>query len=223
MCAADAAGEHSLPERPPDEDAHPVTLRDRQHLAFDAAAEDRIGRLIRAEPFQAAPLGDPLGFDDVGRGHRGRADRADFPAVDQVRERGKRFLDVGGRVRPVDLIEVDPVGLQAAQRVLDRGHDPAPRGSLVVGIVACRAAELGREDNAAAAPLERFAHGHLGLAVCVGSIDEVDPRVQRLVDDAGRVIVVGVADGRAESQSAQRVGADLDTGPPEGPVLHADS
>ena len=93
----------------------------------------------------------------------------------------------------------------------------------MVGIVAYRAAELGREDNAVAAPLERFAHGHFGLAVYVGSVDEVDPRVQRLVDDAGRVVVVGVADGRAESQSAQRVGADLDSGPPEGAVLHAGS
>jgi hypothetical protein len=143
--------------------------------------------------------------------------------VDQVRERGKRFLDVGGRIRPVDLVEVDVVGLQAAQRVLDRGHDPAPRGSLVVGIVAYRAAELGREDNAVAASLERFAHGHFGLAVCVGGIDEVDPRVQRLVDNAGRVVVIGVADGRAECQRAERVGADLDAGPAEGAILHTGS
>jgi len=76
----------------------------------------------------------------------------------------------------------------------------------VVGIVACRAAELGREDDAVTTPLERFAHDHFGLAVPVGGIDEVDSRVQRLVDDADRVVMVGIADGRAERQSAQRVG-----------------
>jgi hypothetical protein len=41
-------------------------MRDREHLALDAAAEDGVGRLIGAEPLQAAPLGGPLGFDDVG-------------------------------------------------------------------------------------------------------------------------------------------------------------
>ena len=143
--------------------------------------------------------------------------------MDQVRERGKRFLDVGARVRPVDLVQVDVVGLQAAQRVLDRGHDPAPRGTLVVGIVAYRTAELGREDDAVAAPLERLAHDYFGLAVCVGGVDEVDSRVQRLVDDADRVLGVGVADVRAERQCAERVGADLDAGPAEGAVLHTNS
>ena len=100
-------------------------------------------------------------------------------------------------VRSVDLVQVDVVGLQAAQRVLDRGHDPAPRGALLIGIVAHRAAELRREDHAVAAPLERLADDLLGVAVGVGGVDEVDPRVQRFVDDADRVVVVGVADGRA--------------------------
>ena len=93
----------------------------------------------------------------------------------------------------------------------------------MVGIVAYRAAELGREDDAVAAPLEGFPHNHFGLAVHVGGVDEVDPRVQRLVDDADRVVVVGVADVRAERQCAERVGADLDTGPAEGAVLHTGS
>src|SRR5260370_4589191 len=50
--------------------------------------------------------------------------------------------------------------------------------------------------------------------------NEVDPRVQRLVDDAGRLVVVGVADGRPERQRAEGVGADLDAVPAEGAVLH---
>jgi hypothetical protein len=100
-----------LPERPPHQDAHPIALRDRRQLGLDAAAEDRVGRLLGAEPLQAAPLGDPLGFDDVGGGRRGGADRADLAAVDQVGERGQRFLDVGGGVRPVELVQVNVVGL----------------------------------------------------------------------------------------------------------------
>jgi hypothetical protein len=65
-------------------------------------------------------------------------------------------MSVSG-VQSVDLVEVDVVGLEAAQRVLDRGHDPAPRGALLIRIVTHRATELGCQDNAVATPFERFA------------------------------------------------------------------
>ena len=222
LALADAPGEHPLRERAPHQRAHPVALGDGQHLGLDAAVEDRVGRLLGAEPLQAAPLGHPLGLDDVGGGHRGRPDRADLAAVDQVRQRGQRLLDVGVGVRPVDLVEVDVVGLQAAQRVLDLGHDPAPGVAPLVGVIAHRACTLGRQDDVVAASLERLAHDLFGLAagVRVGGVDEVDPGVQRLVDDADRVVVVGVADG-PEHHRAERVGTDLDAGPAEGAVLHA--
>ena len=138
LAFAHAAGEHSLPERAPDQYAHAVALRDRQHLGLDAAVEDRVGRLLGAEALQTAALGDPLGLDDVGRGSRRRSDRADLAAVDQVRERRERLLDVGRRIESVDLVQVDVVGLQPAQRILDRRHDPAPRGALPVWVVAHR-------------------------------------------------------------------------------------
>jgi hypothetical protein len=144
--------------------------------------------------------------------------------VDEVGERGQRLLDVGVRVRPVDLIEVDVVGLQAAQRVLHLGHDPAPRVAPLVGIIAHRLVHLGRQDDVVAAPLECLAHDLLGLAVGVGvgGVNEVDPRVKRLVDDADRVVVVGVADG-PEHHRAQCVGTDLHAGPAKGAVVHAAS
>ena len=84
--------------------------------------------------------------------------------MDQVGERGERLLDVGVRVGAVDLVEVDVVGLQAAQRVLDRAHDPAPRVAPLVGVVAHRAADLGGEHDVVAAALERLADDLLGLA-----------------------------------------------------------
>jgi hypothetical protein len=71
----------------------------------------------------------------------------------------------------VDLVEVDVVGLQAAQRVLDRGHDPASRGALLIGIVAHWATELGREDDAVTTPFERLAHNLFRVAVGVGGVD----------------------------------------------------
>jgi len=217
--------EHPLRERAPHQGAHAVATGDGQDLGFDAAVEDRVGRLLGAEPLEAASLGHPLGFDDVGGGHRGRADRTDLAAADQVRERGQRLLDVCVGVRSVDLVEVDVVGLQAAQRVLDRGHDPAPRGASLIGIVTHRATQLGGKDDVAAASLERLPHDLFGLAVGVhvGGVDEVDPRVQCFVDDTDGVVVVGVADGPdgPEHHGTERIGTDLDAGAAEGAVLHA--
>ena len=114
----------------------------------------------------------------------------------------------------VDLVEVDPVGAEAAQAVLDLADDPAPRVAELVGVVAHRAVDLGREDHVvAAAAGERLADDLLGLAarVDVGGVDEVDPRVERAVDDRDRLVVVGLAPG-AEHHGAEAERADLDAG-----------
>jgi len=127
-------------------------------------------------------------------------------------------MSVSG-IGAVQLVEVDVVGPQPPKRVLDGGDDPAPRGPLVVRALPDRAAELGGEHDVVPAALQRLADHLLGVAVGVGGVDDVDARVDRLVDDPGRVPGV-VAHGRREHQRAEGVGADLDAGPAEGAVLH---
>jgi len=116
VVAAYAAGEQALAERSPHQSAHAEPLGGRQDVAFDAAVEDGIGRLLGVEPREAAPLGHPLGLDDAGdRGLRG-ADRADFAAADQVGQCSEGLLDIdididiGVGIGAVQLIEVDVVG-----------------------------------------------------------------------------------------------------------------
>ena len=109
------------------------------------------------------------------------------------------------RIEAVDLVEVDPVGVQPPQRVLDRADDPAARVAPLVRVLAHRVVELGREDDVVApAAGERLADDLLGLAlpVDVGGVDEVDAGVERRVDDADRLVVVGVAP-RAEHHRAE--------------------
>jgi hypothetical protein len=48
------------------------------------------------------------------------------------------------------LVEVDPVGPQPAQRVLDRLRDPPPRGSAMVRVPVERNAELDGEHHVGA-------------------------------------------------------------------------
>ena len=93
----------------------------------------------------------------------------------------------------------------------------------MVGVrIAERNAELDGEHHALAPSAgQRLAQDLFGLAggVAVGGVDEVDPGVQRLVDDLDRVVVIGVAE-RAEHHRAQAQLADRDAGAPQGPVFH---
>jgi hypothetical protein len=55
----------------------------------------------------------------------------------------------------VQLVEVDPVGAQPAQAVLDGLLDPLPPGAALRRVVADLVAELGGDDGLVAAAAER--------------------------------------------------------------------
>ena len=121
----------------------------------------------------------------------------------------------------MDLVEVDPVGAQAAEAVLHLAHDPAPRVAELVRVVAHRAVHLGGQHHVVAPALQRLADDLLGLAarVHVRGVDEVDPGVERAVDDRGRLVVVAFSPG-PEHHRAQAERADLHAGGSEVPELH---
>ena len=177
-----------------------------EHVELDAADQDRVRRLLGAEALEAPVACRPLRLDDLAGGERGGPDVADLALLNEIGERAERLVDVGFGVGAVHLVEVDPVGTQAPQRVLDLGDDPAARTAAVVRVLVHRHTELRGQHDIVATALERLADDLLRLAggVDVGGVDEVDPGVQRAVDDADRVVVVGVAPGaehhRAEAQ-----------------------
>ena len=175
-------------ERAPHEHAHAVALARRQQGVLDLAGEDRVRRLLGPEALEAVAVGGPVGLDEqLGRVRRA-AGVADLAGVHEVVERAERVLDGGRRVGPVDLVEVDPVGAEAAQRVLDLAHDPAPAVARQVRPLAHRPVELRRQHDLVAPTGERLADDRLGLAarVHVGGVDEVDPRIEGGVDDRPR-------------------------------------
>ena len=121
-------------QRAPHDGAHAVALAGGQDVALDGAHEDRVGRLLAAEALTAALLGRPLGLhDQVGR-ERGRADGPHLALVDEVGERAQRLVDVGRPVGTVHLVEVDPVGAEAAEAVLARPDDVASARAVGVGL-----------------------------------------------------------------------------------------
>ena len=169
---------------------------------------------------RAAHWASTIWLAGVGRG----PDVADLALADEIGEGAEGLLDIGVRAGPVHLVEVDVVGAQPAQRVLDLAHDPAAGPAAVVGLVAHRHEELGGQDDVVAAALQGLADDLLGHAagVDVGGVDEVDPGVEGAVDDPDGVGAVVVAP-RPEHHRAQAQRADRYAGPAEHSVLHGQS
>ena len=151
---APAARQPAAGQRAVGHDAHAVPQARGQHVGLDGADEDRVRRLLGDEPLQAAGRARPTAPPRSGcAGNVERADVADLALVHEVGERAERLLDVGARIGAVDLVEVDPVGAEPPQPVLDRAHDPAARVALLVGVLAHRVVELGgQHDVVAPAP-----------------------------------------------------------------------
>ena len=105
-------------------------------------------------------------------------------------------LDRGARIGFVQLVQVYPVRLQAAQRCLDREADVAARspGAPVRSVRALHVhAELAREDDAIALAVKRIAHERLTeathLAVDVGRVEEGDAGLDGRVDHGIRALL----------------------------------
>ncbi len=156
-------------------------------------------------------------------GGKGRAaEVADLPHPHQIRQRAQGLVDVGIGRWSVDLIEVDVVRAQAAQAVLASRHDPSARVALCVGVLAHDAVHLGGQNDLLPILLgQRLAHDLLGLAerIDIGRVDEVDPRIERAVDDADGLVMVGRSPG-PEHHGAQTERAYFDTGAAERAKFH---
>src|SRR5690349_4539433 len=84
-------------------------------------------------------------------------DVAHLALGDEVVEGAQRLVDGCDRVRRVQLIEVDPLRAEPAQRCLHRAPHVTPRPAgrgLVDAAVECGMSELGRDYDVVAAPPE---------------------------------------------------------------------
>ncbi len=187
-----------------------------------AAHQNGVRRLLGDEALAGPALGHPLGLDDFVGGEGGAAEVADLAGPHQVGQRSQGLVDIGLGRGAVDLIEVDVVDAEPAQAVVARGHDPAPRVPLRVGVLAHLAVHLRGEDHPVPLGLrQRLPDDLLGLAerVDVGGVDEVDAGVEGGVDDADGVVVVGVAEG-PEHHRPEAEWADFEAGSSECAVFH---
>ena len=117
---------------------------------------------------------------------------ADLPDPHQVAEGAEGDLQVDRRVVAMDLVEVDPVGAEPAQAVVDLGDDPPAAVAPPVGLLAHRHVDLGGEHDVVAPAGDGLADDLFGLSVRVDvrGVDEVDAGVEGSANDADGLFVV---------------------------------
>jgi hypothetical protein len=122
----------------------------------------------------------------------------------------------------VDLVEVNVVSTQPTQTVLALGDDPATRVALRIGIAAHLCVHFGGEHHLGTVHCcEGLGDNLFGLAlgVDVRGVDKVDTGVERAVNDAHRLVVVGVTPF-AEHHCPKTEGAYFHTGLAESVKVH---
>ena len=122
-----APGEHAAGQRVVADHADPLIQDQREQLRFDVAEQEIVARLHAVEARQTQSVTDPQPLGQQPGGIVGAADIAHFAAVHQVIQRPQRLIERRLGVGGVHLVEVDIVGLQAAQAGLDRLEDVLAR------------------------------------------------------------------------------------------------
>ena len=114
----DLAGEETAAERAIGEHDEAVLLGVRQDIGLDLALEQIVGRLNGGERRLLAEA------VHLRRREIADADRPDLALAAEVLQRRRRLLEGHALVGPVHLINVDHVGLQPAERILELLAEP---------------------------------------------------------------------------------------------------
>ncbi len=220
------AREEASRQRVVRDDADALGLAERQQLALDLAEEQVVARLDGVEarqPLRLAPAERPR---HLPRGVVRAADVARLAGAHHVVEGAQGLVHRRLGVGVVDLVEVDVVGAEAAQRALDGVEDVLAGGAAVPGPGAHGAGALGGDHEVVApAPepppqdLLGAAHGVEGAAqrIDVGRVEEGDPAGGRAVEDGDRGGLVAL---EPERHRAETEAGDLEAGAAEADMAH---
>ena len=194
-------GQESARQRAPRNDADALFAAERNHLPLFFAIDQVVVVLHRDEPRPAVPLRDMQRLRELIRVHARRADVARLAALHDVVQRFDRLLDRRVVVPAMDLIQIDVVGAEAAQRVVDRFHDVFARQAAVVRLVVPDREEdlRGDDDLVALREIAKRAADDLlahAVRIHVRGVEEVDARLERFADERPALLLVQRIHGR---------------------------
>src|SRR5580704_3559144 len=171
---------HAPAEQPPTqgsitESRNVIGASIRQDVRLNGALEEIVGRL---QHVQWGHLTKALHFGDREIAY---ADGPDLSCLVKRAHGFGGFLDRDLGIGPVDLVDIDIVGAESAQRIIDFLHDPlAGRVAINLAIAPFQSGLRGN-DRFGAHALERLADDLLGYAEAIHrcGIDQVDVLMQR--------------------------------------------
>jgi len=184
-------------------------------------------RLDRIVAREVMPVADPQRFGQQPRRVVARPDVAHLAGSHQVIQRAQRFVEWRVPVRGMRLVEIDVVGIQAAQAVLDGAHDVLAAEALAVRPVPHARAHLGRDHDLVARPgaqppADDALGDAAGIAGCppavdVRRVDEVDAGLPGAVEHTEGLLLGG---SPAKRHRAQAQLADLQPGASQLTIFH---
>src|SRR3984893_11666141 len=215
--------------RAPRNDTDPFRRAKRQHLALFLPVEEVHQVLHADEAGPAMAFGNQKSSGELPRMHRRGPDVASLPGLDVVVKCFERLFDRCAVIPAVDLIEVDVIGAETPQAVIDLAHDRLARQATSVGSLAHASVDFGCDDNLVAAGEvpNRSPKDFLAAAkgIPVRRIKEVDAAFERPLDERTALRLVdapgvGAAIGGARGYDTHAQSRHLQTGATELHIFH---
>jgi hypothetical protein len=103
------AGEEAAHQGKIWQEAEPADLNGGYQLVLDIARQQTVFVQTRDEAVEIEMQGGLVRFHDLLGGKIGIPHMADLTLLDEIIKGAQRLVDRGGRVRPVQLVEVDPI------------------------------------------------------------------------------------------------------------------
>ncbi|GAA3281515.1 hypothetical protein GCM10020218_035310 [Dactylosporangium vinaceum] len=113
-------------ERAPHDRADALVAAERQQLPLVVAADEGVVDLVRHVPAAAVPVGHGQRLHELPAGEVRRAQVADLAGGHEIVERAHDLLDRRPGVERVQLIQVDVLRAEPAQRRVDGPDQPRP-------------------------------------------------------------------------------------------------
>jgi hypothetical protein len=174
------AGQKAARQRTPGNDAHPLIQAEGEHFPLLFAVDQVHVVLHGDEAGPAVEIGRILGFGELPGVHAAGPDVERLARLDHVVQRFHRLFDGHAVVPAVNLVEIDVIGAQAAQRVVDGFHDVLARQAAAVGAAPDGEVDFGGQDHFFTRGCfpEQLARHFFADAegVHIGRIEEVDPQ-----------------------------------------------
>ena len=191
----------------------------RQQIVFRHPIDQIVIGLADGRARRADQIRDPHDLRHFPAAVVGKSPVQYFARTDHVAHGCQRFRQRRIRVRQMQIPQIEVVGAEPPQALVDGVHQPSPAKSAVHRAWADRVAHLAGKHPAPPSAGEQPADAKFGLPVGVGirCVDEVDARVRGRRNNPRRLAVAGKV---AEHQRAQAERRHFQRTQAEPPIVH---